>query len=297
MAAKTTNIRRPAFAGQFYPDDPAELRAMVDQFLAQATKAGPEPAALISPHAGYIYSGHIAAQAFKQAEGVEYDAIVVLGTNHRDPWARGFAIWPEGAFATPLGDVLIDSELAQALMKANDDILFQRGAHLYEHSIEVQLPFLQRVQPGRAFVPIIVCDTSLEACQSLADTLFKTLQDRKSLIVASSDLSHHWAYDDAVRIDHATLNAIVSLDVAALDRAAYAEATRMGYGNVGSIAPCGIGPVRTVMLYAGAIGARADLIQYANSGDTPYGDRYQVVGYGAVRFARRDAPAGGPDVF
>src|SRR5512136_803352 len=155
MTTRASIIRRPVVAGQFYPGDPDELRSMVDGFLAQATKSGPDPAALISPHAGYVFSGHVAAQALKQAEGVDYDAILVLGTNHSDAGARGFAIWPEGAYAMPLGDVPIDSELARALMGANSRITFQRSAHTAEHSIEVQLPFLQRVQPGKKFVPIV----------------------------------------------------------------------------------------------------------------------------------------------
>src|SRR5512136_2876054 len=146
MTTKASIIRRPAVAGQFYPGDPDELREQVDGYLAQASKSGPDPVALISPHAGYVFSGHVAAHAFKQAEGVKYDAIVVLGTNHRDPFAQGCSIWPEGAYAMPMGDVVIDSALAHALMDADPHITFQRSSHLGEHSIEVQLPFLQRVQ-------------------------------------------------------------------------------------------------------------------------------------------------------
>src|SRR5512136_2952453 len=184
MTTRISIIRRPAVAGQFYPGDPDDLRSMVDEFLAQAVKSGPDPAALVSPHAGYVFSGHVAAQAFKQAEGVDYDAIVVLGTDHR-PINRGCSIWPEGAYATPLGDVPIDSDLARALMEASDRIQFYREAHLPEHSIEVQLPFLQRVQPGKKFVPILVSDTSLQNCEALANALDSTLKDRKALIVAS----------------------------------------------------------------------------------------------------------------
>lgn len=284
MTTKASIVRRPAVAGQFYPGDPDKLRARVDGYLAQSAKSAPDPIALISPHAGYDYSGHVAAQAFKQAEGVGYDAIVVLGTNHRDPFAGGFSIWPEGAYATPLGDAPIDSELAHALMEANSRIVFRRETHLYEHSIEVQIPFLQRVQPGKKFVPIFVCDTSLPSCQALADTLRQVLGDRKALIVASSDLSHFWEYEVASRIDHATLNAIVSLDVSALDKAVSQQAASLGAQDWHSVAPCGIGPIRTVMTYAQAIGAQAALLKYANSGDVA-ADKYQVVGYGAVRFA------------
>jgi hypothetical protein len=279
------DVRRPAVAGMFYPGSPASLGAMVDELLAGAAKTLPEPIALISPHAGYAYSGHVAAEAFKQIEGVAYDAIIILGTNHTDPLGSSLAVWERGAFSTPLGQVPIDAELAQALIEAEGHIQAHHGPHLREHSIEVQLPFLQRVQPGRAFVPIVVCDTLLASCQALANALITVLQGRKALIIASSDLSHFWSYEDASRMDRATLNAITSLDVSALDRVAADEAAKQKSADLYSIAPCGIGPVKTVMLYAQAQGAQATLLKYANSGDVPIGDKWRVVGYGAVRFA------------
>ncbi len=289
MTTKVSIIRRPAVAGQFYPGDPDDLRSMVDGFLAQAVKSGPDPVALVSPHAGYVFSGHVAAHAFKQAEGVDYDAIVVLGTDHR-PVSRGCSIWPEGAYATPLGDVPVDSELARALMDANDSIQYNREAHLPEHSIEVQLPFLQRVQPGIKFVPILVSDTRLQNCESLAGTLASTLKDRKALVVASSDLSHYPAYTDAVRVDRATLAAVVSLDPLAL-QASTEECMEEGVPELHTCM-CGTGPVTATMLYARATGAeQVDVLKYANSGDVAYGDKQGVVGYGAVRFAHGMAPS------
>jgi AmmeMemoRadiSam system protein B/AmmeMemoRadiSam system protein A len=289
MTTRTSIIRRPVVAGQFYPGDPDELRSMVDGFLAQATKSGPDPAALISPHAGYVFSGHVAAQAFKQADGVDYAAIVVLGTNHSDPTAHGFSIWPEGAYATPLGDAPIDSELAHALMEANSRITFQRSAHASEHSIEVQLPFLQRVQPGKKFVPIVVCESTLESCELLAETLATVLKDRRALVVASSDLSHYPRYNDAVRADRATLAAVVSLDPLAL-QASIEDYMGQGIADLHTCM-CGEGPVMTTMIYARTMGAeQVDILKYANSGDVEYGDKHRVVGYGAVRFAHGSAP-------
>jgi AmmeMemoRadiSam system protein B/AmmeMemoRadiSam system protein A len=288
MTTKVSIIRRPAVAGQFYPGDPDDLRSMVDGFLAQAAKSGPDPVALVSPHAGYVFSGHVAAHAFKQAEGVNYDAIVVLGTDHR-PMNRGCSIWPEGAYATPLGDVPIDSDLARALMDASDRIQFHREAHLPEHSIEVQLPFLQRVQPGKKFVPILVSDTSLQNCEVLANALASTLKDRKALVVASSDLSHYPAYNDAVRVDRATLAAVTSLDPLAL-QASTEDCMEEGIPELHTCM-CGTGPVMTTMLYVRAMGAeQVDVLKYANSGDVAYGDKQGVVGYGAVRFAWGAAP-------
>jgi AmmeMemoRadiSam system protein B len=278
------DIRRPVVAGTFYPGAREELRAIVDSLLAHAIKTGPEPVALVSPHAGYVYSGHVAAEAFKQAEGVDYDALIVLGTNHTDPFGQGLAVWARGAFSTPLGDVPIDTQLAQALIDTDSRLADQHGPHLREHSIEVQLPFLQRVQPGKAFVPIVVCDTSLDSCQALADALVRVLRDCKALIVASSDLSHYPAYDDAVRSDRASLDAVLSLDPHALD-ATIQDTLKLGLPNLHTCM-CGEGPIKTAMLYARAIGAKADVIKYANSGDVEHGNRWQVVGYGAVRFAR-----------
>jgi AmmeMemoRadiSam system protein B/AmmeMemoRadiSam system protein A len=289
MTTKASIIRRPAVAGQFYPGDPDELRSVVDGYLAQAVKVGPDPAALISPHAGYVFSGHVAAQAFKQAEGVDYDGIVVLGTNHTDPGARGCAIWPEGAYTMPMGDVPVDSELAHALMDASDRVTFQRSAHLMEHSIEVQLPFLQRVQPGKKFVPIIVAEPTLVNCEALANALASTLKDRKALVVASSDLSHYPRYKDAVRVDRASLAAIASLDPMAL-QASLEDYMSEGIPDLHTCM-CGEGPIMTTMLYARAIGAeQVDMLKYANSGDVAYGDKDRVVGYGAVRFAKGSAP-------
>jgi AmmeMemoRadiSam system protein B len=295
MTTKASIIRRPAVAGQFYPGDPGELRSAVDEYLAGAVKSGPDPVALISPHAGYVFSGHVAAQAFKQAESVDYDAIVVLGTNHTDPMARGCAIWPEGAFAMPMGDVPIDSQLARALMGADSRITFQRSAHQAEHSIEVQLPFLQRVQPGKKFVPIIVAEPTLENCEALARALASTLRERRALVIASSDLSHYPRYDDAVRVDRASLAAVVSLDPLAL-QASIEDSMSGGIHDLHTCM-CGEGPVMTTMLYARQIGAeQVDVLKYANSGDVEYSDKYRVVGYGAVRFAHGSAPQGGQHV-
>ncbi len=294
MTTMTSIVRRPAVAGQFYPADPDELRATVDNLLAQAVKSGPDPVALISPHAGYVFSGGVAAQSFKHAEGVDYSTIVVLGTNHTDPAARGLAIWPQGAFAMPMGDVRVDSELARALMDACDLITFQRSAHTAEHSIEVQLPFLQRVQPGKPIVPIIVAEASLAVCQALAQALAAALKDRRALVVASSDLSHYPRYTDAVRVDRASLAAVASLDPMALE-ASIEETMDKGIPDLHTCM-CGEGPILATMMYARAAGAeQVDVLKYANSGDAEHGDKHRVVGYAAVRFAQGAAPGLGEE--
>jgi AmmeMemoRadiSam system protein B/AmmeMemoRadiSam system protein A len=284
-----SEVRKPAVAGQFYPDDAEQLSTMIDAFLAQAEEveaegqARPEPMAIIVPHAGYIFSGQVAAYAFKQIEGVDYEAIVVVGMNH---YASGFhqvSVYAEGAFETPLGLVPVDTELAKALIDADERIVFDRLVHEYEHSIEMELPFLQKLCPGQAIVPVIVGEPSPENCQALSEALAQVLSGKKALIVASSDLSHYPSYDDARRVDLATLAAIETMDpqhlTETLDKYMGEEIPEL-YTMC-----CGEGPIRVAMMVAKKLGAnQATVLRYANSGDTPFGDWNEVVGYGAVMF-------------
>lgn len=283
-----SEVRKPAVAGQFYPDDPEQLSTMIDAFLAQAEKVTTErlePIALIVPHAGYIFSGQVAAYAFKQIEGVDYEAIVVLGTNHTSPGFDRISVYAEGAFETPLGLVPIDTELAQALIAANERIVFDRAVHRDEHSIEVELPFLQKLYPGHAIVPIIVGEPSPENCEALSEALAKVLAGKKALIIASSDLSHYPSYDDARRVDMATLAAIQTMDPQQLTET-ISKYMAEGIPQLHTLC-CGEGPIRVAMMAAKKLGAnQATLLRYANSGDTPFGDWDQVVGYGAVMFWR-----------
>ena len=291
VALTPSEVRKPAVAGQFYPDDAEQLSTMVDAFLAQVKKVEaegqvrPEPIAIIVPHAGYIFSGQVAAYAFKQIEGVDYEAIVVVGTNHSAPGFRQVSVYAEGAFETPLGLAPVDTELAQALIAADERIVFDRSAHQHEHSIEVELPFLQRLYPGQAIVPVIVGEPSSENCQALSEALAEALSGKKSLIVASSDLSHYPSYGDACRVDMATLAAIETMAPQQLTETIARHKTE-GIPNLGTLC-CGEGPVRVAMMAAKKLGAnQATVLRYANSGDTPFGDRDRVVGYGAVMFWR-----------
>ena len=284
-----SEVRKPAVAGQFYPDDAEQLSTMIDAFLAQVEEVGaegqahPEPITIIVPHAGYIFSGQVAAYAFKQIEGVDYEAIVVIGTNHTSHGFRQVSVYAEGAFETPLGLVPVDTEWAKALIAADELIIFDRSVHLDEHSIEVELPFLQKVCPGHAIVPVIVGEPSPENCQALSDALARVLAGKKALIVASSDLSHYPSYDDACRVDTATLAAIETMDPQQLTET-ISQYMSEGISNLGTLC-CGEGPIRVAMIVAKKLGAnQATVLKYANSGDSPFGDRDQVVGYGAVMF-------------
>jgi AmmeMemoRadiSam system protein B/AmmeMemoRadiSam system protein A len=278
----TADVREPVVAGQFYPDDADTLRAMVDGFLAQVKeKAEGEPIALMVPHAGYVYSGQVAAYAFKQIEGVRYDTVVVIGVNHQDPAFNGLSVWAKGAFRTPLGLVPVDEAVAKALMDADRRIVFAREVHSQEHSIEVELPFLQRVCPDCQIVPVIVGAPTVENEEALSDALARVLSGKKALIIASSDMSHYPSYDDARRVDGETLSAITSLDPERI-RATIGKQMAGNVPNLGTCL-CGEGPVLAAMMAAKRLGAnQVTVLKYANSGDVPFGDRDQVVGYGAV---------------
>jgi AmmeMemoRadiSam system protein B/AmmeMemoRadiSam system protein A len=284
-------------ADMWFPGDPEKLAAMVDSYLADARKDAEkiegEPIALIVPHAGYIYSGWVAAYAYRQIEGFDYDTIVVIGDTHAGRGTAPIAVWAQGAYETPLGAVTVDEEVAAALLAADSRILFDRAGHESEHPVENQVPFLQRVMSSDfKVVPIVLHDDSLEIAEVLSQALVEALADRKALIVASTDLAHWPAYDDARASDAAMLAAVETMDTQAL---LDADREWMGKGipNLATTM-CSKGSVMTAMLAAPQLGAnQVTVLKCANSGDVPIGDRSQVVGYGAVMFWRgEDNPTG-----
>jgi AmmeMemoRadiSam system protein B/AmmeMemoRadiSam system protein A len=279
--------------GMWFPGDPAQLATMVDSYLADAKedaeKIEGEPIALIVPHAGYIYSGWVAAYAYRQIEGLEYDTVVVIGDTHGGRGTAPIAVWARGAYETPLGAVPVGEEVAAALLAADSRILFDRAGHESEHPVENQIPFLQRVISGDfKVVPIVLHDNSLEMAELLSQALVEALADRKALIVASTDLAHWPAYDDARASDAAMLAAVETLDPQVLldtDR----EWMGKGIPNLATTM-CSKGSVLTAMLAAPQLGAnQATVLKYANSGDVPVGERDRVVGYGAVMFWRGES--------
>ena len=283
-----SEIRPAAVAGAFYPDDPDKAQAMVDQYLAPARSLDGEPMALIVPHAGWVYSGQVAAVAYKQIERIEYDAIVIVGSRHTDYAFDGISVYAQGAYQTPVGAVAVDEALAAQLLAAHERIVFERGVHEREHSIEVQLPFLRRVCPDCAFVPVIIGSPTPENLDILSEALVDVLRDKKALVIASSDLSHYSPYDDAVRVDTATLVAIETLDAERVS-AVMASQMALGVPNLVTCA-CGEGAIVVTMRVAQALGAdHARILRYANSGDAG-GDLSRVVGYGAAMFWRWQPP-------
>ena len=259
-----TIVREPAVAGQFYPEDPAELRTLVTELLGEAAAdSDVRPKALVVPHAGYVYSGAVAASAYARLSGYRntYTRVVLLGPCHRVPVA-GMAISAAEAFRTPLGDVPVDRDALEMLQ--GQGIKVFEPSHRYEHSLEVHLPFLQMVLGEFSLVPVVVGETPARAVTSLLDALWG---GPETLIVVSSDLSHYLDYDAAREQDAATCRRIERLD------------TDIAHDDA-----CGATPLRGLLLAAKHRGMRVTTLDLRNSGDTS-GDREFVVGYGAWMFA------------
>lgn len=257
------SIRSAALAGLFYPDDAAALRAAVRGLLA-AAQAGPAPKALIAPHAGYVYSGPVAASVYARLTAARgrIHRVVLLGPAHRAAF-DGLALSGAAAFATPLGEVPLDA-VAAASLQALPQVRVLDAAHRAEHSLEVQLPFLQETLGDFTLVPLVVGDATPEEVSAVLDTLWG---GEETLIVISSDLSHYHEYATARRRDAATTRAIEALrpqDIAREDA-------------------CGRLPVGGLLLCARRRGLRVETLDLRNSGDTA-GPRDRVVGYGAWAF-------------
>jgi AmmeMemoRadiSam system protein B/AmmeMemoRadiSam system protein A len=289
-AASPQKVRQAGVAGGFYPADPKALSAMIDDLLAHAT---PPPIhdpilAVVAPHAGYQFSGSVAAYTYAELKGRKFSRVVVIAPTHY----VGFdftSIYDGDAYATPLGTVQVDKAFARQLVKLSPTIQLSGMGHDItpagaEHAIEVQLPWLQRVLGEFQLVPIVMGDQSYESSRALGLALANMIQDKKwggnTLIVASSDLSHYHPYDEAVTIDHKTLGALAAWDYYSMSRNFQ---TRVWEA-------CGGAPIVAAMIAAERMGAnQAQVLKYANSGDTS-GDRSRVVGYSADVFVK--APTG-----
>jgi MEMO1 family protein len=275
---------RPAYvAGGFYPADANELGKMIDGFLAQASpeKLDGSLVALICPHAGYQFSGGVAAYSYAQLKGRSYDRVVVLAPSHYESFPFS-SIYDGEAYRTPLGDVPVDHDFAAKLTKLSSSIKISerghgeevvQGGRYGEHALEDQLPFLQRVLGQFKMVPIIMGDPRYDACRALGIALAKAVQGTNTLILVSSDLSHYHPYDEAEQMDHQILKTIEEWDYFTLEQNTERD---IWHG------PCGGGPIVAAMIAAERLGAHhAQILKYANSGDVT-GEKSRVVGYGAV---------------
>jgi len=281
-----TPVPPSAVAGKFYPADPARLRAAIDGYLRDAIPPRPvEPVAIVVPHAGVVFSGQIAADGYRQLTGHAFDTVVILGANHTGRFDERMAVFDGPSVSTPLGTIGIDRELAAAIVNAGVGAVFDSSAHDGEHSIAVQIPFVQSVLPHANVVSIVVGSSDPATCARWGRTLATLLKGRRAVLVASSDLSHYPAQRDAVLVDARTLEAVASLDPdtfgSALSRTDEARPNNL------ATSACGEGAIRVVMEAARALGAsRGTVVSYANSGDTISGESGRVVGYGAVVFSR-----------
>ena len=256
-----TNVRPAAVAGAFYPGEPRELLADIDELLGGVASFAPRfghPKALIVPHAGYIYSGGVAASAYSELEGARgiVKRVVLLGPVHRVP-VRGLALPAADEFATPLGRIPIDRDAAREAL-ALPQVVSSAPAHALEHSLEVQLPFLQRVLGEFALVPFAVGDASVD---EVAQVIARLWGGPETLVVLSTDLSHYHSYDEAKRIDGATLERIEHL------------ATDLGHDQA-----CGATPLNGLLRVAHSKGLKIRRLAACNSGDTAGGPG-RVVGY------------------
>lgn len=278
-----TDIREPAVAGKFYSDSAVKLKLAIEKFLNDAVPVKvKEPVAIIVPHAGYIFSGQICADAFQQVSGKQYDVIVILGTNHTSPGFEKISIYPGGGFRTPLGTALVDKDVVSSLITEDPaDCTLDNSLHKHEHSIEVAVPFVQVVFPNAKIVPIVVGAPDIQMCSRFGQALAKVLKNKRALIVASSDLSHYPDAKTANTVDRKTLEAITTLDPATLHSTIGSQMERRSRQL--STCACGEAPIMAAMAAAKAFGATGGtIVSYANSGDASIGDPLRVVGYGAV---------------
>jgi len=290
MSIPDTNLvdRKPAVAGQFYPDNPIELRTMIRGFFNQMT-APENPGftmAIISPHAGYVFSGEVAAKAFNQLDPQkQYSTVFIIGSSHRASFGGG-SVYTAGNYITPLGTVPIDLELARTLAMSNKDLSFDPHYQRNEHSLEVQIPFLQEVlkKPFK-IVPILLGTQDPGICKSIAKRL-KPYFSPENIFVISADFSHYPKYEDAVRIDRMLADAIITNNPETFIEAEQ-ECMRESVSNLAT--GCCSWPAVLTLMYMTDKDPLIEYkhIAYQNSGDSKYGEKDRVVGYNALAVIRK----------
>ena len=281
-------LRYPAVAGSWYAGTPNSLRKQIEQLFTHILGPGSLPfvikegprniVGLVVPHAGYMASGPIAAHAYHHlAEDGKPDVIVIFGPNHTGH-GSALSIMNDGAWRTPLGDVEIDTETADKILQSSSIVDVDDRAHVYEHSIELQLPFLQYLYgSGFKFVPICFMMQDLESSREVGKAVASALKRKNGLVIASSDLTHYEPQERAEKKDRMAIDAALELD------------EERYYNTVESygISTCGYGPVIAAITAAKELGAKkAELLSYGTSGDV-LGDRSAVVGYASIAFTKK----------
>ncbi len=281
---KIKNIRVPFASGKFYPAEKNILEKEVKFYLDEAKNSGIDKEnvfALMAPHAGYQYAGDVLGSVYRAVQGKKINTVIIIANSHKK-YFDGISIYNKGAYEIPLGNIIIDEEMAGAIMEKDEKIIFDEEAHLGEHSIEVQLPFLKVALGDFRIVPIVMGNDLMSYCNILAEVIGDVIGERKDvLVVSSTDMSHYPPYDIANRVDKEVLDMIKKGDAWELE-SLLMELELKRFPNAITFL-CGAGAVKTVMILAKAKRAeKIEILKYANSGDKAGKD--EVVGYGAVLF-------------
>lgn len=279
------NRRAPAVAGIFYPSDARELYQLIElSFKEQRFGPGHLPPSkefnrrriygIVSPHAGYVYSGAVAANGYYETSSMNFDRIVMIGPNHYGI-GTGLATVRNGIWETPLGEVEVDSELASQIAENSGILDFDELAHSRDHCLEVQLPFLQYIKKNQfKIVPVIMIMQDKVTASEIGESIASSTRNRNTLLIASSDFTHYEPNDEAHRKDDELIKAILSLDISNF----YTTFERL------NVSACGYGAIASIMTAAKALGAtKGELLRYATSGDV-MGDTNNVVGYASIIF-------------
>lgn len=279
------SVRRPVVAGAFYPAQPDRLRQQIEQCFNHQLGPGRLPGethtertinAVVCPHAGYVYSGPAAAHCYLAlAEQEKPETIIVVGPNHTG-WGTPVSMMGEGSWETPLGRVPLDTALAKTIFEQSEIIDYDHTAFLREHSVEVQVPFLQYIYGDFKLLPICMGHQDLETSREVGKAIHRATKDKNTLVIASTDLTHQERQESANRKDRLVIDAILEMDEEKLQRVVREH----------RISTCGYGPVSSALVASKLAGAgEAELLSYYTSGDI-IGDHSAVVGYAALKITR-----------
>lgn len=264
-------VRKAAKAGTWYPADPDTLRKMLQDLLPLGP-SGEEALGIVSPHAGYAYSGPVAGKLY--ARIVIPESVVILAPRHTARGTASFSLWPAGSWMTPLGEMGLDEELRDLVLERCSLLEEDREAHLEEHAVELQVPFLQFKRPDVRIIPIVIGTHDMRSLRKLGEDLAAAIRDlgRKVLIVASSDMNHYESQEETLRKDTLAIDKILALDEDGLSEAIERY----------DISMCGFSPTVSMLVAAKALGAsRARLVEHTTSSAMSGNDK-EVVGYAAI---------------
>jgi AmmeMemoRadiSam system protein B len=288
--SKSEEVRLPAVAGAFYPSSANELRRNIKAYLDSVPEVKPagKILAAVAPHAGYTYSGGVAAYTHKVLSAVDFQTLVIIG---HDSYRKAIAFTcPADYFQTPLGKVPVDREMMAKMHAFNPGIKANMAIHAREHTVEVHLPFLQVLGRRCKIVPLLFGNPTTKNCQILSDAIIAAAGHKTVFVLASADMSHYPPYDLAYKVDKSTLEVLKSLDVDRLFTHLAVQERESSVPNLRT-AMCAKGGVGTAVLFAQAHGAgRAQILRYANSGDVRGGGKGSVVGYSSVLMVKKAVP-------